>query len=489
MRYQALFAIGVAGALAGCDSLRGAMSAHEDVVAQAGTQELTVERLATLLGNSQAPLRKDVAKTVVDVWVDYQLIAQAAAKGDSLGDPKTIDEAMWSAISGAKIRKFYEQVSKTWSRGDSTQDEALYGTGEILAARHILFTVPQGAQPAQVDEARKKAIAIRAKATPANFEDLAKKNSQEPNAAQTGGALPFFTKGQMVAEFENAVRKLKPGEISEPVRSQFGVHVIYRPTYRDVAAQFAPAARNRALQQSESTYMAKAEEGAKVEVKKNANATVRAVAANMDEHRDDKTVIATTKYGEFTAADLAKWVAAVPQSAQLRAQIAQAPDTLMPNFIRNVIRNDIVTHQADSAKITVDSADISEMRRAFRATLQNAWAGLGVQPKVLADSAKSEADRIRLASARIESYFDRLMAQQAQFVEIPPPLEMAMRAKYEYKINEAGVERAVERALKVRASNDSARAKNQPPSRVPVPGADSVNPAAPVGPVAPTKSP
>ena len=446
------------------------MSANEDVVAQAGKQELKVERLAKLLGNSQAPLRKDVAKTVADVWVDYHVIALAAAKSDSFADAKQIDDAMWSAISSSKIRKFYESVSKSWSRGDSAQDEALYGTGDILAARHILITTAQGASGADVEAARQKAEGIKAGATPANFEALAKKNSQEPNAAQTGGALPFFTKGQMVPEFEKAVRALQPGQISPVVRTSFGFHVIYRPAFKEIAGQFAPAARQRALQMSESTYMAKAEEGAKVEVKKNANTTVRAVAGNLDVHREDKTVIATTKYGDFTAADLARWIAAVPQSAQLRSQIAQAPDTLMPNFIRNVLRNDIVASQADSAKVQVDTAELTEMRRAFRATLQTAWAGLGVQPKLLADSAKTEDERIRLAAAKVEAYFDKLMAQQAQFVEIPPPLEMALRKKYDYKINDAGIDRAVERALKVRASNDSARASSQPPSQVPVPG-------------------
>ena len=137
------------------------MSANEDVVAQAGKQELKVERLATLLGNSQAPLRKDVAKTVADVWVDYHVIALAAAKSDSFADPKVIDDAMWSAISSSKIRKFYESVSKSWSRGDSAQDEALYGKGDILAARHILLTTPQGASPADVEAARQKAEALK----------------------------------------------------------------------------------------------------------------------------------------------------------------------------------------------------------------------------------------------------------------------------------------------------------------------------------------
>ena len=73
MKRQALFVLASATVLAACDGFKEAMSAHQDVVARAGSQELSVERLAELLGNSRAPLEKDVARRVAQIWVDYQL--------------------------------------------------------------------------------------------------------------------------------------------------------------------------------------------------------------------------------------------------------------------------------------------------------------------------------------------------------------------------------------------------------------------------------
>lgn len=60
-----------------------------------------------------------------------------------------------------------------------------------------------------------------------SFEDLAQKFSKCPSSQQ-GGDLGSFTQGRMVPEFEQAVLGLEPGEVSEPVRTAFGYHLILR---------------------------------------------------------------------------------------------------------------------------------------------------------------------------------------------------------------------------------------------------------------------
>ena len=139
MKKLTIAVIGAALLFTGCDSLKDAFSAHSNVVAKAANQELTVTQLATLMGSSAAPLRKDVATAVADAWVNYHLIAEAAANGDSLKDNKKIDEAMWAVIANIKAKKWYDNVSKTWKAPDSTQAEAAYNNGTLLAASHILL--------------------------------------------------------------------------------------------------------------------------------------------------------------------------------------------------------------------------------------------------------------------------------------------------------------------------------------------------------------
>ncbi len=102
-----------------------------------------------------------------------------------------------------------------------------YSTPEERRASHILITVAEDASPELVETARKKAEAILVRVRKGeDFAKLAKAESQDTGSAKKGGDLGFFGKGMMVPAFEEAASKLKKGEISEPVRSSFGFHII-----------------------------------------------------------------------------------------------------------------------------------------------------------------------------------------------------------------------------------------------------------------------
>ena len=469
MKRQALFVIAAASVLAACDGFKEALSAHADVVAKAGSQELSVERLAEMLGNSQIPLQKEVAKSVAGLWVDYQLLATAAAKSDSLRDNKKIDEAMWSVIAQEKTRLWGEQVMKTLVKTDTAAALQRYAQGDLLAARHILLAVPpQGLSTAAKDSIRRRAEQLRAQATPANFAQLATQNSMDPGSAQEGGLYAGFPKGQMVPEFEKALLALQPGQISPLVQTSYGWHIIYRPTFAEVREKVVAAASQSGVQVAESTYFEALQTRGKIEVKSNAAATAKAIAGDLDKYKDDRTVLATSTAGDFTAARMARWIAALP--AATRPQIAAAPDSQVALFVKQIVRNELVLKEADSAKVTVDTATMNRMRSQFGQAVVGSWQALGIDPKSLADSAKSGSDREKLAAARVESYLDRLLAQKAQFVEVPMPVEAMLREKYDYKLNDAGIDRALERATRIRAVADSTRAAQQPPSAVPMPG-------------------
>jgi peptidyl-prolyl cis-trans isomerase C len=97
---------------------------------------------------------------------------------------------------------------------------------ELVHARHILITLDKDAdkkQKQQASETLKKLKKELAKG--ADFAELAKKHSKGPSAPK-GGDLGFFRRGQMVKPFEDAVFKLKPGEVSDIVETRFGYHLI-----------------------------------------------------------------------------------------------------------------------------------------------------------------------------------------------------------------------------------------------------------------------
>ena len=459
--------------LPACSGLKDALNAHTDWVARAGSAELTVKQLSTFLGKSRAPIRKDIAKSIASVWVDYQLLGVAAAQNDSLADPKLIDEAMWPAIANMKARRWYDVVSKGWGVEDTAAAQRQWENGEILAADHILL-LTQGMADAQKAQVKKKIDALRAKVTSANFAALATANSQDQVSARQGGSLGIFPKGSMVPEFEKAVIALKPGQISPVINTQYGYHIIRRPTYDQVKTQLLSASKGRSVAVAESTYLAKLEANGKVEVKKGAVATVKALANDPDAYRRDNSVLATSVAGKFTTSRLVGWLETLPPNARVLDQIKQMPDSMVTQLIKRYALNELVLRQADSAKIKIDPAELTQLHTSFVNAVRSAWGQLGVTPSSLQDSAKTEGNREKLAAKRINDYFARMIQEQAAFVPVPTPVSNILRSKYKYSFNDAGFDRAVEEASKLRNSADSARTAGQPPTAVPL-----GNPAAP----------
>jgi len=103
-----------------------------------------------------------------------------------------------------------------------------YVQKEERKASHILIAAAAKATDAEKKAARDKAQAIyeSVKKNPAGFAGEAKKSSQDPGSAQQGGDLGFFGRGSMVKPFEDAAFALKKGDITGPVQSDFGYHII-----------------------------------------------------------------------------------------------------------------------------------------------------------------------------------------------------------------------------------------------------------------------
>lgn len=127
---------------------------------------------------------------------------------------------------------------------------------EEVRARHILVKLPKDATQKDIEQAQKEIDKIRqlALVEGSDFADLAEKYSQGPSSAK-GGDLGYFTSNQMVEPFSKAAFALKPGEVSEVVRTRFGFHVIKledrrgggKPQFSDVKDQV----RQKVLQEKQ----------------------------------------------------------------------------------------------------------------------------------------------------------------------------------------------------------------------------------------------
>jgi len=112
----------------------------------------------------------------------------------------------------ADIEKYYKDNVVEFTKQDKVH------------ASHILIRIDDKRKS---DEALKKITELKKEATPKNFAMLARKNSEDPGSQAKDGDLGEFDRGRMVPEFDKAAFSLKPGQISEPVKTQYGYHLIY----------------------------------------------------------------------------------------------------------------------------------------------------------------------------------------------------------------------------------------------------------------------
>jgi peptidyl-prolyl cis-trans isomerase C len=156
-------------------------------------------------------------KYVLDYLIDLRLVA-GKAKADKLDQGADFDRQLGYYHDKLAMEALLTEVGKEAATDDAARkayDEAAKAQPPVeeIHARHILLPTE--------DEA--KAALARVKAGE-DFAKVATELSKDP--AGDGGDLGWFTKDRMVPEFADAAFKLKPGEVSEPVKSQFGWHVI-----------------------------------------------------------------------------------------------------------------------------------------------------------------------------------------------------------------------------------------------------------------------
>ncbi len=197
---------------------------------------------------------------VLDYLIDLRLVAKKAA-ADKMGEGAEVarrlayyrDKVMMETLLGKVARD-----GATDAALKQVYDEAAakQKTEEEISARHILLSTE--------DEAKAALKRVRGGE---DFAKVADDVSKDPGSK--GGDLGWFTKDRMVPEFGDAAFKLKKGEISDPVKSQFGWHVIKLenrrqksfPSFEEVKSQVA----QYVAQKSQSDLIMQLREGAKIE--------------------------------------------------------------------------------------------------------------------------------------------------------------------------------------------------------------------------------
>lgn len=206
-------------------------------------QDLTLQQLAGVIGQSG----------IVSRTVSEHVLAMQTEKREIQEHRLTIDGYLDKVkLADGAARKFYDENAKQFELPEQAKAEYLVLSMETISAQLAVteaevkawydghkekFQQPEERRASHIliaseklgkDKAKEKAEAVfkEVQKNPTNFAELAKKNSDDPGSAAMGGDLGFFGRGMMVKPFEDATLKLKEGEISGIVESDFGFHII-----------------------------------------------------------------------------------------------------------------------------------------------------------------------------------------------------------------------------------------------------------------------
>lgn len=178
--------------------------------------------------NSEGVIDKKSVDEYVDLFVNYKL--KVAAAVDEGLDTLTSFQNEFAQYRDQQIRPSFisdEDIEKEARRIYDRTQNVVDSLGGLIKPLHILIAVDQRGTDAQKNAAQQKADSVyNAIMAGADFAEMAKKHSDDKGSGMRGGELGWIQPGQTVEEFEKAAYALQVGEVSRPVLSDYGYHII-----------------------------------------------------------------------------------------------------------------------------------------------------------------------------------------------------------------------------------------------------------------------
>jgi hypothetical protein len=253
-------------------------AAAEELVGKMGDVELHSTELKAILEAQPPDLRRQLATdpAALERLVRSELMRKAVlneAKQKGWDKRQELQPLIERARDQVIVSSFVSNVAKPGDGYPSEEEIKQFyesNKAQLLAPAQfqlaqIFLPAAEGADKAKAEEARKKIgeLSARMGKPGADFAKLAKENSAHKESAEKGGELGWVSEEQMVPEIRRAVTGMNKGEVSPPVKSASGWHLIKlldkRPAttrpLADIRSNLIVAMRNRKSQDMERTYL------------------------------------------------------------------------------------------------------------------------------------------------------------------------------------------------------------------------------------------
>ncbi len=303
-------AIGVA-----CAGLPAACG--DPVLAEADGRRLGVSGAAALIAeHSTLPADTPVARTIAELWVDYTLLAVRLATDSTLSglDVGPIVEPQLQERMLAGLHQDALEPDTVVSEQELAERFAADLPGARATASQILLLFPADATQMQQDSVLSAADALRRRlAAGESFADLAAAFSDDAGNASRGGRLGTFERGEMLAPVDQAVFAMRPGEVSDPVRTELGYHVLKLealdvPELSEVGETFRRRILMERIAEAEAAFLQEMDSAFALALASDAVGVARALARSRPKRlgkRAARRPLVTWEGGAYTAGEFA----------------------------------------------------------------------------------------------------------------------------------------------------------------------------------------
>ena len=433
-------------------------------LAEAGGNRLTVEDAARLIADhSTVPGDTQVVRAVAELWVDYTLLAGHLHADTTLGSldvglatEQPLDELMLS-----QLREEVIDVDTVVTDEELTERFAADMPGARATAAQILLLFPQSATTRQRDSVLAVAGALRTQlAGGADFATMAARYSGDTGSGRRGGSMGTFGRGEMLAPIDSAVFGLRPGELSDPVETGLGYHllrldVLEVPELSEVGDEFRLRIQQERTITAEAEYIARLDSASGLSLAEGAMEITRALATANPSRLSSgaaRRPLLTWTDGSYTAGDFVELARNSPEGFE--EGVLGASDDELEAALRGLGQQALLLQEARSLGFTPSRAEVDSVSAEVRSAILRRAEVIGLAPGAAeADSTADNAAPAEAATAEdvVDAALIRIVSGEQEIIPLGGVI-LLLRNQSAWKIDGTRIGATVARIEELQSS-------------------------------------
>ena len=456
--------IAAASLLAGCGS---------GSLADAEGQRLTADDAARLIADhSTVAGDSQVVRFVAELWVDYTLLALHLDADTTLAtlDVEPLIEQPRFDLTVNALREEVLDVDTVVSDDELARRFASELPGARATASQILLAFPPAATTRQRDSVLAFARSLKDQLDAgSDFASLAGRFSGDSGSGRRGGSMGTFARGQMLAPIDQAVFSLSPGELSEPVETSLGYHLLQLdslevPELSEVRDEFRRRIQLERTGAAEAAYILQLDSLAGLALADGALEVARGVAEASVSRLSSAAArrpLLTWTDGAYTAGDFLALILSSP--AGFAASVAGTGDEQLEAALLRLGREELLLAEARARGLEPAETVIDSLAAAARAEIRDRAAAIGLlvradssaapeSPLDADDSAGAGASALASGpQAVVEAAVIRVISGRQETLPLGPVV-LLLRTQGDWGVNDKGIGAVLQRLDEMRES-------------------------------------